>query len=67
MKLQCVDCGDFCISRRSHEPFCKGLEKGKPWLMMPITQGNVRVWGESKNFQSWAKNLGINLSSFEEN
>ena len=67
MKLQCVECGDFCVSKRSHELFCKGVEKGKPWLMMPITKENVRVWSGSKSFKSWAKALGVNLSNFEEN
>jgi len=65
-KLQCVTCGDFCISLRSHEPFCKGVDKGKPWLMMPVTEENARVWGESMEFQRWAKKLGISLSKFQD-
>lgn len=61
MKLQCLSCGDFCISVKSHNLFCKGMDKGQPWLVMQMTGENVRVWSHSKKFQKWADDLGIML------
>ena len=62
MKLQCLSCGDFCISLKSHDLFCKGMEKGKPWLVMEMTKENMNAWSGSASFQKWAKGLGITIS-----
>ncbi len=59
MKLQCVSCGDYCISVKSHNLFCKGMEKGQPWLVMQMTGENVGAWKDSRKFQKWAKDLGV--------
>lgn len=64
--LQCITCGDFVVSLKSHEPFCKGVDKGKPWLMLPITKENVRAWGDSIELEKFAKSSGINLSKLKE-
>lgn len=62
MKLQCVSCGDFCVTFKSHALFCKGREKGKPWLVMEMTKENMNAWSSSESFQKWAKGLGITIS-----
>ncbi len=65
-QLQCVTCGDFVVSFKSHKPFCKGVDKGKPWLMLPLTKENVRAWGDSVELRKWAKHSGISLSKLQE-
>ncbi len=65
MKLQCVSCGDYCVSLKSHDLFCKGMEKGQPWLVMQMTKENMAHWKSSKKFQRWAKDLGILLPEFQ--
>lgn len=62
MKLQCVSCGDYCVSFKSHDLFCKGMDKGKPWLVMQMTKENMVAWSGSPEFQKWAKGLGIVVS-----
>lgn len=62
MKLQCVSCGDYCVSVKSHKLFCKGMEKGKPWLVMQMTKENMAAWSSSKSFQKWADGLGIKVN-----
>ncbi len=66
MRLQCVTCGDMVVSLRSHEIFCKGVDKGRPWLMLPVTKEHVRIWWHSIEFQKYAKKLGINLSKLQD-
>lgn len=61
MKLQCISCGDFCVSFKSHVLFCKGMEKGKPWLVMQMSKDNMKVWSSSASFKKWAKELGITI------
>jgi hypothetical protein len=61
MKLQCVTCGDFCVSLKSHSTFCKGMDKGHPWTVMQMTKENVNHWKGSQKFQKWAKELGITI------
>lgn len=66
MRLCCVTCGDMVVSLRSHTPFCKGVNKGRPWLVLPLTKELARIWGDSIEFHKWAKSIGVNLSKFQE-
>lgn len=61
MILQCVTCGDHCVSLKSHSTFCKGMSKGKPWLVMKMSRENVSHWKTSAKFQKWARELGVTI------
>jgi hypothetical protein len=65
MKLQCISCGDYCISLKSHVLFCKGMDKGQPWLVMQMTGENMGHWKTSAKFQRWARELGISFPEIQ--